>query len=197
MSQCFSAAAPETQVSSRTAEPETAVAVRARAHTADAAAGLPSMPESGEARDFDFLHGEWLVENRRLADPLDAASEWIVFDSAHSCRPLIGSAGHIEEITSDNGVTGAVLRLFDARSRRWAIHRISPGDGTLRPAMHGGFDGGVGLFVGDEAWQGRPVLLRETWTEPRRPHWERAFSTDGGRTWLTYWVRDFIRVDWQ
>ncbi|HEX6993978.1 MAG TPA: hypothetical protein VF339_07500 [Gammaproteobacteria bacterium] len=198
MYQCFFAAPPDSQASSLMGEPSgVGAAARAGAHGAGAAGGLPSIPASGDAGDFDFLHGEWLVENRRLADPEGAASEWTTFDAVHTCRPLAGGAGHLEEIASEDGVAGAVLRLFDARSRRWAIHRISPGVGTPQPALHGGFDGVVGVFVGEETWHGRPVLVRETWSGPRRrPHWEQAVSTDGGRSWLTCWVRDFIRVDW-
>lgn len=195
---CFFAAPPETELSSRVAETaRTAATTRAGSQAAGAAPRLPSIPASGDARAFDFLHGEWLVENRRLADAEDAASEWIAFDSVHTCRPLAGGVGHLEEITSEDGAASAVLRLFDARSHRWAVHRISPGEGTPRPALHGGFDGSVGLFVGEEIWHGRPALLRETWTGPlHTPRWEQAYSTDGGRTWRTRWIKRFIRVNW-
>lgn len=150
------------------------------------------------ATDFDFLHGQWLVENRRSSNPFAASSVWAAFDSVHDCRPLSGVAGHLEEsASSDQDEGAAILRLFDARHRSWTIYRISSADGTLKAPLRGGFTDGVGIFIGEDIWCGRQVLVRETWTPlTEKPRWEQAFSADGGETWRNHWIRDFIRVDW-
>jgi hypothetical protein len=62
----------------------------------------------------------------------------------------------------------------------------------------------IDLLLGD--WTTRQRRLR-TWlagsdvrymwravTSPT-PHWEQAFSADGGETWETNWVAEFTRVD--
>jgi len=148
---------------------------------------------AGDA-DFDFLHGQWLVENRRTAEPFDPSSGWLAFDSILGCRPLAGG-GQLEESASDDGES-SVLRLFDSRHRRWTIHRISA-EGTLCSPLMGRFMDGVGTFVGDESARGEPALVRETWSfRGEKPHWEQSFSLDGGETWTVHWVRDLIRVNW-
>ena len=43
---------------------------------------------------------------------------------------------------------------------------------------------------------GKPVLCRFTWsrTDTSSPRWEQALSEDGGKTWETNWVSDFVRA---
>jgi len=144
--------------------------------------------------DFDFLHGQWLVENRRAAEAFAPSSRWLVFDSILGCRPLAGG-GHLEESASDDGAT-SVLRLFDARHRRWTVHRILA-EGTLSAPLTGRFTNGIGTFVGEESADGERVLVRETWSfRSGKPRWEQSFSLDGGETWAVHWIRDLIRVNW-
>lgn len=165
--------------------------------TGGGARSLSPDAATAEAADFDFLHGQWLVENRQSAEPPWAATGWAAFDSVCDCRPLTGAAGHLEETASEERDAGAVLRLFDARARRWTVYRVSSADGALQAPLRGGFEDGVGTFTGEGTWGGRRVLVRETWTRAaERPRWEQAFSLDGGETWWTHWIRDFIRVDW-
>ena len=59
--------------------------------------------------------------------------------------------------------------------------------------MFGGFDGDIGMFEGDDTFEGRPILVRFSWsgvTTPT-PRWEQAFSDDGGQSWETNWVMEF------
>ncbi|MBN1237032.1 MAG: hypothetical protein JXB36_00950 [Gammaproteobacteria bacterium] len=173
-----------------------------RAVGAAQTASRPGLPDSGSAapyfgKDFDFLHGQWLVENRRLAEPLGRPEDWIGFDTIHSCRSILNGAGHLEETASEDGASWATLRLLDPRNRRWTVHCISPLDGTLRTPLTGTFESGVGTFVGEDTWRGRTVRLRETWLRTTaKPRWELAFSLDGGATWNECWLRDFTRVYW-
>jgi hypothetical protein len=68
------------------------------------------------------------------------------------------------------------------------------------------------VFEGHDVFNGKPVLVRFTWTlHPERSQlsadwegsanpqhaavvakWEQAFSADGGRTWETNWYNEFI-----
>ena len=68
--------------------------------------------------------------------------------------------------------------------------------GLLDPPVLGGFDGDVGIFEGDDVFDGRPIRVRFTWSRVTTPapRWEQAFSADGGETWETNWVMDFTRI---
>lgn len=52
-----------------------------------------------------------------------------------------------------------------------------------------------GEFYGDDVHDGRNVRARFIWSgvSGASARWEQAFSSDGGRTWLTNWVMDFTR----
>jgi hypothetical protein len=52
------------------------------------------------AQDFDFLHGRWRIDHRRLKERLAGCEEWEEFTTRMECRPILGGAG------IDPGVTG-------------------------------------------------------------------------------------------
>jgi|GEM_PF-2144980 hypothetical protein len=166
-----------------------------RCRGGDAARHMPA--EAADSGDFAFLHGRWLVENVRLAEPLADRPRTITYDAVLDCRPLLGGSAHIEEMTSEDGAADAILRLHEPHNRRWSVHRVSSADGTLDRPLRGGFTEGLGVFVGEAVWRGITVLVRETWRrDADGPHWEQSFSADGGETWRTHWVRRLIRVNW-
>ncbi|HSR65525.1 MAG TPA: SRPBCC family protein [Xanthomonadaceae bacterium] len=147
--------------------------------------------------DFDFLHGTWRVDNRRLRQRLAGCTAWDRFDARVTCTPLLGGIANLETHVFDwnGGRHGLALRLYSPTSRRWSIRWANGADGTLEPPVHGGFDGDVGLFFGEDVHAGRPVRVRFTWTrlDADRARWEQAFSADGGDTWEPNWVMDFAR----
>jgi hypothetical protein len=58
----------------------------------------------------------------------------------------------------------------------------------------------VGVFDGNDTFDGRPIVMRFIWT--RNPKgskvvakWQQAFSTDGGKTWEVNWRNEIIRDD--
>ena len=66
--------------------------------------------------------------------------------------------------------------------------------------MIGKFDGNVGVFTGNDTYNGKPVVVRFIWTvNPKGSQavakWEQAFSPDGGRTWETNWTNEIIPDD--
>jgi hypothetical protein len=66
----------------------------------------------------------------------------------------------------------------------------------LAPPVIGSFSGDVGVFECDDTFEGRPIRVRYTWSDVTTPtpHWEQAFSDDGGETWETNWVAEFTRA---
>jgi hypothetical protein len=152
------------------------------------------------ARDFDFLMGRWQVHNRCLRGRLAGSEVWEEFEATHVARPLLDGMGNEDEFRTDHdgGMTGMSFRFFDPDTRLWSIYWAdSRRCGVLDPPVFGSFAGGIGIFEGADTFDGRPILVRFTWSrvKTRRPRWEQAFSADGGETWETNWIMDFTPAD--
>jgi hypothetical protein len=147
--------------------------------------------------DFDFLHGEWQVRNRRRTDFLDPDSAWEEFWATSRCWPLFDGAANIDEIDMPHlAAKGATLRLFDRESGQWSLNWASSRSGTVFPPVFGRFEGERGAFYGDDTHDGKDVRVRFVWSDvsDTGARWEQAFSLDGGDIWLTNWVMEFTRA---
>ena len=151
-------------------------------------------------RSFDFFLGSWNVHHRRLRKRLAGSNEWDEFEGTTKCQSLLGGIINLNESASTRGgkaFRGMGLRAFDAKTDRWAdwtFSEASPFDlGT--PGI-GRFENGVGTFLSDEEYEGRPVRVRGRFTpiSTDEAQWEQAFSPDGGRTWETNWVMHYSRT---
>lgn len=149
------------------------------------------------ARDFDFELGHWTVHNRRLRRRLASCTDWDTFEATASVHSILGGLGNQEEMRADHipGYIGMALRFYDRAARRWAIHWVDNQHGVMEPAVYGGFNDGIGVFEGDDVFEGRPIRVRFIWsvTDAAAPRWEQAFSDDGGTTWETNWTMEFRR----
>ena len=154
---------------------------------------------SSGAHDFDFSLGGWKVQNRRLARPLAGSDVWDEFESMVAARPLPGGLGSEELYCTDvdGGYIAMSFRFFDPATELWSIYRAdSRRPGGLDPPLFGSFTGDTGFFLGEDAFGGRPILVRLLWTavDTPGPHWEQAFSADDGDTWETNWTMEFTRT---
>ena len=64
----------------------------------------------------------------------------------------------------------------DPSSIYWADSRRC---GVLDPPVFGGFDGDIGIFEGDDTFEGRPIVVRFRWSrnhDPRRLGGSRPFG---------------------
>lgn len=153
----------------------------------------------GTRSDFDFLVGRWAIHHRRLQRRLADCDTWDAFDGTCENRPILSGLGNVDDNVLDlpGGTYEAVgLRQFDATSRRWSIWWMDARHAGIEPPVTGGFEDGVGLFYGDDVFDGRPILCRFSWfrTDTATPRWEQAFSTDGGATWETNWIMNLERA---
>ena len=158
------------------------------------------MQSKSGVRDFDFWIGSWKVRNRRLVERLAGSDEWEEFDAEVVARFLMDGIANEDEFRTDHdgGFIGMSFRFFDPAEKRWSIYWAdSRRSGVLDPPVFGTFEGDIGIFEGEDLFDGRPILVRFTWsgiTTPT-PRWEQAFSADGGETWETNWVMDNTRAD--
>jgi hypothetical protein len=146
--------------------------------------------------DFDFLHGDWTVANRRLTDFLQPAGGWVEFEGTSRCFPFFDGAANVDEIDMPYlGSKGLTLRLFDRETAQWSLNWSSSGTGKLFPPVTGHFTGGRGEFYGDDAHDGKDVRVRFVWSgvSVSGARWEQAFSVDDGASWVTNWTMDFTR----
>jgi len=145
--------------------------------------------------DFDFLFGEWRIDNRRLKQRLVGSTDWEEFQSSSRVWPIFGGAGNVDEITFADGTSGLTVRLFDPTTRRWSLNWASSDSGVFFPPLFGAFTDGVGVFYGDEVQDGRPARIRFLWSRITgdSARWEQALSVDGEQTWETNWYMDISR----
>ena len=147
--------------------------------------------------DFDFILGRWQVRHRRLLKRLAGCTEWQYFPGTSVVQPILGGQGTFDDNVIElpaGTYRAATLRSYDPAARLWSIWWLDPRyPGPLDPPMQGHFDGGMGLFLADDTFEGRPIRVRFIWSriDTPTPRWEQAFSADGGQTWETNWEMDF------
>jgi len=178
--------------------------------TAIAAAAVPFImacftPLQAQGRpsgvhDFNFELGDWLVHHRIKSAGDDP--QWLEFDGTCSTRSLMEDAMNVEEHKFDKpgGVTrGVALRAYDAKTAQWAIWWVDSRNphGALDPPVVGHFEHGVGTFYSDSLVDGKTIRTRFVWSQitATSAHWEQAYSSDSGKTWVTNWIMDFRRVN--
>ena len=152
------------------------------------------------SRDFDFWMGRWNVHNRRLRKRLAGADEWDEFEATVVARPILDGMGNEDEFRTDydGGFIGMSFRFFDPAKKRWSIYWAdSRHCGELDPPVYGTFSGDSGVFEGTDVFEGRPILVRFTWSGITTPtvSWEQAFSDNGGQTWETNWIMEITRAE--
>jgi len=168
--------------------------------TSAQAAPLPRIErDPPQARDWDFLVGQWRVRNRRLRRRFADDKQWDEFDSTLVNWPVIGGRGNIGDnhfMGPGDPYRGMSMRAFNAGKKEWLswwLDGRSPAN--IGAPLRGGFVDGVGTLIGDDEHNGRPIKVRSLWTktETPAPRWEQAASLDDGKSWETNWVAEFTR----
>lgn len=150
-------------------------------------------------RDFDFVFGDWKVRHRRLVKRLAGSNDWDEFDGTSSTRPVLGGNGNLEDnfIEFPGGAYRAVaMRSYDKATQQWAIWWLDErSPHHLDVPVVGRFENGIGTFLADDNFEGRPIKVRFSWVSVDRNscRWEQAFSEDGGVSWETNWIMHFRR----
>ncbi len=171
----------------------------ARAQKVAAAVPLSVSDKRDGQHNFDFLVGTWKFHLKRLKRRLVGSTEWVELDGATVCRKVLDGRGEVEEVNVESAdkqthIQGLALRLYNPESRQWSIYWANGADGILEQnPMVGQFDGnGRGEFYNQQVYEGRAVYARFIWSgvTTSSPHFEQAFSADGGKTWETNWITD-------
>lgn len=171
--------------------------VAAAAPAAPATHADQSLP-TGDIHDFDFFTGTWEGVNRRLKRRWVGSDDWDEFPGTLSCGSHLGGVVNFDYEVEfpTKGWSGATVRVFDRKARRWSLYWIDGKTGKLFPPVVGGFAGGDrGEFFGHDVDEGRPHRIKFLWTRIDADHarWQQAFSLDG-KAWETNWICDHTRV---
>ena len=149
---------------------------------------------SSAPSDFDFFFGDWIVRNRKLKKRLENCDEWLEFEAASHCRPVLRGHVNTDSITTGD-FEGYTLRLFDPVTRLWSIYWADSNHVRLDVPQIGSFDGDIGTFLARDTFNGIPIIVRFDWNRADREHpvWSQAFSADGGQSWEWNWFMEFER----
>jgi hypothetical protein len=174
---------------------------KARAQNGTAATQQSVSDKRDGQHDFDFLIGTWKFHLKRLKRRLAGSTEWVELDGTTVCRKILDGRGEVEEVNVESAdkqmhIHGLALRLYNPESRQWSIYWANGADGILEQnPMVGQFTNGQGEFYNQQVYEGRAIYARFIWSgvTTNSPHFEQAFSADGGKTWETNWVTDQTR----
>lgn len=106
-------------------------------------------------------------------------------------EPVVYGGNLDQMFVPEKGFTGMTLRLYDPATHLWSIYWSDTISHRLFPPTVGRFEGGLGLFLGDDVEASVPVKVRFVWTPGVEPVWEQAMSTDGGASWEVNWIMRF------
>lgn len=161
---------------------------------------------SNGANDFDFWMGNWRIHNKRLLKRLEGSNEWETFEAVAHAHKLPGGIGNFDDFIAEKwrpDFVGLSFRVFSPVTKKWTIYWLDNNtggletNGQLTVGVVGEFKDGVGTFVCDDTFAGRPIKVRYIWSNIAKnsARWEQAFSPDNGATWETNWVMVHTRIE--
>jgi hypothetical protein len=161
----------------------------------------PSKANAGNDgnHDFDPLLGNWKYHLKRRMHPLTRSTNWVELEGTGACYPLWDGRAQLDTLEMDGStghIEGLTLRLFNPRTQQWRLYWANSKDGVVVVPQIGQFKNGHGEFYAQDDLDGKSIFVRFDWTklETDSPHFEQAFSDDGGKTWEANWITDQTRV---
>jgi hypothetical protein len=164
--------------------------------SAQRARSIPASQQASTAdgsRDFDFEFGTWKTHLKRRPKPLTGSTSWVEYEGTTIVRKVWDGRANLVELDV-SGPTGRIeglsLRLYNPQARQWSLNFASSRGGMLTPPVYGQFTNGRGEFYGQDALDGRAILVRFVITPLTADaiRFEQAFSNDGGKTWEENWI---------
>ena len=145
--------------------------------------------------DFDFEVGHWHIHLKKLMHPLTGSKDWVEFDGTSFTQKVWDGRAQIEQFETDSPsghIEGLTLRTFNPQTHQWFLYWANAKDGQVVVPQVGQFKNGVGEFYAEDVLNGKHIFVRFIWskTDTDRPHFEQAFSEDGGKTWEVNWITD-------
>jgi hypothetical protein len=136
---------------------------------------------------------------QKLRHPLAHSHDWYTFSGPTTVRPLWDGRGQVQYGTlqrPDGKINGLTVRIYDTKKRQWMLYWATPTAGMQTSPQVGTFDAnGIGQFYAPDTFNGKAIIVRYKWTRNFvHPHFEQAYSSDGGKAWETNWITDYTRA---
>jgi hypothetical protein len=162
------------------------------------AASPPPAVHDGQ-HDFDFNFGAWKTHIHRLKEPFTGSTDYLEMHGTVTVRKVWDGRAQLEEIEVDGPAghwQGMTLFLYDPKAHQWSQTFINSAAGTFSGGLIGEFREGRGELYSQETLGGRSVLIRGIWSDikPDSHRYEEAYSEDGGKTWVSYFIADLTRA---
>jgi hypothetical protein len=130
--------------------------------------------------------------------PLTGSTTWVEYDGVSVVRPVWNGRASLFELEADGPaghIEGVGLRLYNPQSHQWSLNWANSAAGTLGVPTVGEFKNGRGEFVDQETFNGRTILVRNSFSDitTNSSRFEQTFSDDEGKTWETNWIMTFVR----
>jgi hypothetical protein len=174
-------------------------AVAWSAATAQEGAASPAPTVRDGQHDFDFNFGVWKTHIRRLKEPFTGSTDYLEMHGTVTVRKVWNGRAQLEEIEVDGPTghwQGLTLFLYDPKAHQWSQTFINSAAGTFSGGSIGEFKEGRGELYAQQTLGGRSVLIRDVWSDikPDSHHFEEAYSDDGGKTWVSYFIAELTRA---
>src|SRR5215470_15230923 len=176
-----------------------AYAIPGSAQSGPAANSGQASSERDGQHDFDFELGSWKIHLKRRLNPMTGSNKWVEFDGTSVTRKVWEGRSQIEEFETDGPtghIEGLTLRTYNPKTHEWKLYWANSKDGNVVVPQIGKFKDGAGEFYGMDTLNDKSILIRFIWSKTNTdiPHFEQAFSDDGGKTWEVNWITDQTRV---
>ncbi len=168
-------------------------------HTTPSPVPAPPAPHDG-THDFDPVLGKFQFHLHYMLHPLTSAPDWNDMNGPGACYGVWDGRAQLDTIELDSAsgghIEGLTLRLYDRGSRQWRLYWANSRVGRLDPPQIGNFRDGHGDFYTTDTINGKTTLVRFDWSRMNSgtPHFEQAFSPDGGKSWQVNWISDQTRI---
>jgi len=159
----------------------------------------PPAPHDG-AHDFDPLLGNFNYHLHYMLHPLTSSPDWTDMNGTGTCYKVWDGRAQLDTIEVDSSggghIEGLTLRLYDPEARQWRLYWANSRIGRIDPPQIGDFRDGRGDFCTTDTINGKTTLIRYDWSRMTSgtPHFEQAFSPDGGKTWEVNWITEQTRA---
>jgi hypothetical protein len=165
-------------------------------------AAQDAAPARDGQHDFDFMFGTWRVTLKRLVKPLTGSTTWIEYEGTQTTRKVWDGKANFDEFVSHSKtekepLQGLTVRLYNPATREWSIYWANAKNGIMAmPPTVGHFTNGRGQFFDKEDFNGKPIVVRYTWSDitANSAKFEQAFSPDDGKTWEPNWISTITRT---
>lgn len=162
---------------------------------------VPAPPPLADgAHDFDPLMGNFTFHLHYIPHPLVPPTGWTDLAGTGACYPVWNGRAQLDTVELDGSggshIEGLTLRLYDRDARQWRLYWANSRIGRLDPPQIGAFRNGRGDFYTTDTINGQTILIRFDWSRMTSgtPHFEQAFSSDGGSTWKVNWITNQTRT---